>query len=117
VRYTYEGPELWCVHCHCESCRRATSSGVATFISVPRQALHFIGQAPKAYLSSPGVRRTFCETCGSPIAYEGQGKPDEVHLYAATLDDSSHLQPSAHDFYDEHVSWLKLADGLPHISE
>ena len=38
VAFSYEGAPNWTLHCHCESCRRATSSPMATWISVPRNA-------------------------------------------------------------------------------
>ena len=32
IRYEYRGAPLKILHCHCESCRRHTSSPVATFV-------------------------------------------------------------------------------------
>ena len=46
IRYEYEGEATLVTHCHCESCRRQTSSPVTTFIIVPKTALRFTaGQA------------------------------------------------------------------------
>ncbi|NNF78320.1 MAG: GFA family protein, partial [Rhizobiales bacterium] len=57
VAFEFEGKINWCGHCHCESCRRNTSSAVATFFAVPRSAHRFTGREPRAYVSSKGVRR------------------------------------------------------------
>src|SRR3989441_7337809 len=66
IGFSYEGAPNWTLHCHCESCRRATSSPMATWISVPRNAFRFTAGKPTYFASSPGVRRGFCVHCGSP---------------------------------------------------
>ena len=38
IAFSFEGAPNWTLHCHCESCRRATSSPMATWVSVPRNA-------------------------------------------------------------------------------
>jgi hypothetical protein len=47
------------------------------------------------------------------MAYRSQKYPDEIHLYAASLDDSSGFEPTAHVFWAERVLWVHLADDLP----
>ncbi len=113
VAYEFEGDINWSGHCHCESCRRNTSSVVATFIGVPRTAFRFTGAEPKAYVSSKGVRRLFCADCGSPIAYDADAYPDEIHFYTGTLERPQDLPPTFHVFYDEKLPWLEIDDDLP----
>ena len=59
IQYEYDGEPLEAVHCHCDSCRRQTSSAVATFVMVPQTALRVTHGQPKEFASSPGVRRSF----------------------------------------------------------
>jgi hypothetical protein len=113
VVFHYEGTPNWTVHCHCESCRRATSSPVTTFISVPRSVFAFIKGEPRYFGSSPGVKRGFCENCGSPLTYENERMPDEVHLYAASLSSPVDVAPERHVFVAEQLSWFEVLDGLP----
>ncbi|RNC90725.1 GFA family protein [Oceaniradius stylonematis] len=113
VRYAFAGEIIWTGHCHCESCRRATSSPVTSFFAVPRDGFSFTGDEPGAYRSSPNVMRRFCRTCGSPVAYEWDGKPGEVHLYTTSLDDHSDFVAGRHDFWNERVAWLNVVDDLP----
>src|SRR5712691_11632636 len=70
IAFSYEGAPNWTLDCHCESCRRATSSPRATWTSVPRNAFRFTAGTPTYFASSPGVRRGFCARCGSPLTYE-----------------------------------------------
>jgi hypothetical protein len=53
---------------------------MATWISVPRNAFRFTAGMPTYFASSAGVRRGFCARCGSPLTYENEGAPDEIHL-------------------------------------
>lgn len=112
TRFRYSGEPNWILHCHCESCRRATSSPMTTWISVPRSVFDISGPR-NSYHSSPGVTRTFCATCGSPLTYESERIPDEVHIYAASLDDPTHLAPTRHVFTNEQLPWFEVDDGLP----
>jgi hypothetical protein len=113
VRYEYRGPPLWVVHCHCDSCRRHTSSAVATFVSVAREGFRFTAAAPSVHASSPGVRRSFCGRCGSPIAYEADRVPDEIHLYHGTLDDAAALPATGHVHTGEQLPWFEILDHAP----
>lgn len=113
VTFAYQGPENWRAHCHCESCRRQTSSPFTTFMGVPNGAYRFTGDKPKVYVSSPGVRRLFCGHCGSPIAYDADAFPDEIHFYAASLEQPEDFSPSFHVHTAEQLPWIHLNDGLP----
>ncbi|MEM7292200.1 MAG: GFA family protein [Pseudomonadota bacterium] len=113
VTFEYIGPENWCGNCHCESCRRNTSSPYTTFFGVPNEAYRFTGETPKTYRSSPGVRRLFCGNCGSPIAYESDRFPDEIHFYVAGMENPEDYRPTHHVFYTEKLSWVEVGDDLP----
>ena len=43
VSFEYHGPEIWRGHCHCESCRRNTSSPFTTWFGVSNSAYRFTG--------------------------------------------------------------------------
>ena len=113
VRFEYEGPENWVGHCHCQSCRRNTASAFTTFMGVPDGAYRFTGATPAVCESSPGVRRLFCDRCGTPIAYGADRFPGELHFYLAALEDASGIEPKFHIFVEEKVPWVMLGDDLP----
>jgi len=112
--FSYTSPECFMVHCHCESCRRATASGFTSFIGVPDGQWRWTGRVPAQYESSPGVHRSFCSRCGTQMAYQAARYPDEIHFYAATLTDPDHFKATGHVHSDEMLSWVHLSDGLPH---
>lgn len=117
IVFEYDTEPNWTLYCHCESCRRATSSPITAWISVPRRGFRFKRGTPRYFSSSAGVKRGFCSTCGSPLTYEGERIPDEIHLYAATLAEPSGVRPQRHVFVDEQLPWLETADELPRFAQ
>ena len=114
ITFAYDAPVNWCAHCHCESCRRQTASPFTTFVSVPTERFAWTKGTPAIFSSSPGVTRSFCRDCGTPLAYENDAYPGEIHLYLATLDaDATLPSPGRHDFWAERVPWVTVDDRLP----
>ncbi len=112
VRFSTPGPVLWAGHCHCDSCRRATSAAFTSFFGVPRASVTWTG-AMSAHATSGGtVTRRFCMACGTQMTYEADIWPEETHLYASALDDPSHFRPEAHYHYAERLPWVQITDDL-----
>jgi hypothetical protein len=90
IQFEFAGEALETTHCHCESCRRQTSSPVATFVTVHKSALRVTRGQPNEYASSPDVRRSFCGTCGLSIAYRR-------HRRGPRPEEGTHLHVTCHD--------------------
>lgn len=112
IRYEFTGTPVKILHCHCEPCRRHTSSPVATFVCVTRESFRLLSGTPVAYASSPGVTRTHCGRCGSPISYTSD-RNTQVDLYIGTLDDPATLVPTYHANVAEQLPWFETHDPLP----
>jgi len=117
VRFAARGEPLWVAHCHCESCRRATSSPITTYAGYLATEVEWTAAAPASYASSPGVTRRFCPRCGAPMSFEGENAPGEIHLFAASFDDPESLAPNCHVFVEEQLGWLHVADNLPRYAK
>jgi hypothetical protein len=113
VQYEYDGEPALVVHCHCESCRRQTSSPVATFVIVAKAALRFTRGEAKEFGSSTGVWRSFCAECGSPIYYRTERRAEMIDLYAGTLSEPESLVPQCHVHAAEQLPWFEVVDALP----
>ena len=102
-QFTFEtdGEPRWVAYCHCASCRRHTASPV-----------RFSGERA-TYASSPGVTRSFCSTCGTPIGYETDKRPGEIDLYLNVFDHPEAFSPQRHVYYAEHIPWFDVRDELP----
>jgi len=110
IRFEIRGPIFDVVHCHCESCRRHSSAPFVTFFNVEKTNFRYTHGKPEVYVSSPGIKRTHCGRCGSPMSYENAR---EFSIYACTLDDLSLVVPQAHIMVGEMLPWLKFGDDLP----
>jgi hypothetical protein len=106
IEYEFEGEPKWVMHCHCESCRRAVSSPLATYVGVRLEQFR-----------SPGVKRYFCTVCGSPMAFISEKWPGEVHLFHGTLADPAQWPPTGHANIVEQVPWFDVSDHLPRYAQ
>lgn len=116
VTWSYRGDTTWNAICHCESCRRSCSAPVVGCIGALCAGFRWTGAAAAVYLSSPGVERLFCGRCGSAMAYLGREFPNEIFLYAASLEEPATYMPEMHVHYRERVPWLHIEDDLPKFS-
>lgn len=67
------------------------------------------------YFSSPGARRGFCSSCGSTMLFESERWAGETHVSLACLDGPIDRKPRANAFFDTHVGWMPIDDGLEEI--
>jgi len=108
VRYRALGPPKWIANCHCASCRRATGAPMATFAGFEAERFVYSEGAPVRFQSSPGVTRSFCGRCGTPLTYEGARWPGEVHVLVGSLDRPEAFPPTGNAFAEERLPWLHL---------
>jgi hypothetical protein len=47
------------------------------------------------------------------MAYESDKYPEEIHFYAASLEDARDFSPQFHVHYAEKLPWIDLSDDLP----
>ncbi len=102
-----------CVHCHCESCRRQCSAPMTTYVGVLDGDWTWISTPPKIFHSSPGVERSFCDNCGTPISFRSENMSGTMHFYVASMEEPEAFKPTLHVACEERLPWLKLDDNLP----
>ena len=112
VTYEFTGERIWECYCHCDDCRRNCAAPVVAWYGVPRENFKWTGETPKIYESSKGVKRHFCGTCGTPMAFIADHYPESVNLYTATLDDPTEFNPTFHVFAGDQLPWLSMDDDL-----
>ena len=113
LRYRVQGPPLLVEYCHCGMCRRASGAPVVAWADFPCEGFAYLQGAPARYASSPGVWRSFCGACGSPISFQRGEQPPYLTLTVASLDEPHRLAPRHHIFSDDALPWLHIADDLP----
>jgi len=104
--------ENW--YCHCRMCQRWTGSVVATDAIVMKEEFKITKGEPRFFKSSTYAERGFCADCGSPLVFRAI-EEDWLSIQTGTLDDPEAAPPSGHYGVEGRISWLKIADDLPHI--
>ena len=115
VRFEAKPPTTFAGHCHCASCRRAHSAAFVTWTGVPDDAFSLLQgeEALTIHRSSPGVRRSFCSLCGTPLVYTWDIEPDLVYIPVAALETPLDRPMQQHFSYEEHAAWLEGIEELP----
>jgi len=110
--WEYQGEVSWSGYCHCDDCRRNCSAPVVAWIGVPHENFSWTGEVPNTYESSKGVTRHFCQQCGSPMGFEAEHYPKDMHIYAASLEDPNLFKPSFHVNIESKLHWICIDDDL-----
>jgi hypothetical protein len=115
VRFEVDFPSKWVAHCHCSMCQRAHGAAFVTWLSVPRDQFRIVaGEAELArYASSAPAMRGFCRRCGSPLLFESQRWPGEIHVARAAIPGEVDRAPAVHAFFSDRAAWLTFHDELP----
>lgn len=113
IRYEIAAAPFDCTVCHCVDCRRASGAPFVAWFSVPQHALRFVAGAPAVFASSPGVERSFCPTCGTPLTYRHAAFAGEIDVTAGSLDRPDDVPPAHHTWASQKLGWVKIADGRP----
>lgn len=91
VRYQVTGPLREVVGCHCTQCRKTSGHYVAATQARKDDLKLTVDGGLKWYVSSPGHRRGFCDTCGSSLFWHEDGS-DHISIMAGTLDGPAGLK-------------------------
>jgi len=115
IQFEIAGPTASSGHCHCESCRRAHSAAFVTWTSFTADGLHYRSgsELVKQYESSPGIFRSFCFNCGTPLFYKAVEEPETMYVPTAALTTLPDYSPTRHVSFEEKVPWLDIKDTLP----
>ena len=114
VRFRLGEMPDWVSDCHCKDCRKASGAPLAVFVGAAAAGVGFEGEVdPAVHHSSPGVRRSFCPRCGSPIAFQDARLPETIYFFLGTLDAPEAFPPRHHAFESQRLPWLRIDDDLP----
>ena len=86
VRYRATGESLARTLCHCRSCRLASGAPSLAWVVFQSSDFAFIAESPVSFHSSPGVTRTFCGKCGTPLTYQRDAERGTIDVTTVTLD-------------------------------
>lgn len=114
VRFQAVGKPVVTGHCHCADCRLHNAGPVVTLVIFEADKVKFTAGKRKSYQSSPGIGRTFCDQCGTPLTLESEtGSPRTIEFHISTFDDPNAYVPSLHWYHSRRIAWFDVADKLP----
>ena len=119
IRYEIRGELGQAMMCHCSKCRKANGSAFAVNAAVKADEFTIIAgqEYVTEFESTPGVFRSFCKQCGSPLVSRRPSQPDLLRLRIGTLDTQVQLKPVAHIFVDSKAPWDEIHDDIPQYPE
>ncbi len=97
-------------------CRRAHGAAFVTWAGVMRDQFTLLAGEEQLgrYHSSTHATRSFCRACGSTLFFEESERwPGEIHIATVYFKEELDKPPGGHFYFNEHVSWLEVNDGLP----
>jgi hypothetical protein len=115
VRYEATGAPFGTSYCHCTSCRKHTGAPVVLLVGYKTEQITYTNGERSIYESSPGVGRAFCNQCGTPLTWEGDGGElgPVVEFLISTLDNPNAFTPQNHIHHGERLACFDTADTLP----
>ena len=119
VRYEISGELFMAAYCHCSMCRKAHGSAFRPRSLVWAKDFTWVrgNDSIGDYISSPGVHRTFCRSCGSPLIAFSDQYPTILNLPLGTLDVDPGIRPEAHWHVASKAPWYEITDSLPQYRE
>jgi hypothetical protein len=96
-------------------CRRAAGAPVVTWATYPVAAFRWTTGTPAALRSSPPVTRSFCNACGTALAFFTQDEPAWIDVTVASMDQAAAVWPDDHIWTADRLPWLVLDDDLPRL--
>jgi hypothetical protein len=113
VRYRASGQPVARSLCHCRTCRLAAGSPSVAWVVWRSSGFSFTTGTPASYESSPGIVRTFCNRCGTPLTYQRRAEPDTIDTTTVTLDAADEFAPTKEIWTEHKLSWECVNNSLP----
>ncbi|WP_320151034.1 GFA family protein [uncultured Tolumonas sp.] len=119
IQYEIHGELGQAMMCHCSKCRKANGSAFAVNAAVKADEFKIISgqEFVTEFESTPGVFRSFCKKCGSPLVSRRPSQPDVLRLRIGTLDTPVKVKPVAHIFVGSKAVWDEIHDDIPQFNE
>ena len=114
IRYRATAPPVSRSICHCRTCRHASGAPSVAWSSFHLDSFAFISGSPLWYRSSPGVVRSFCGNCGTPLTYHHAKDTDSLDVTTVTLDAPDQFPPTKEIWIEHKLPWERLDEATRH---
>jgi hypothetical protein len=114
IRYQLRAKPQMLYVCHCSDCQKQSGSAFGMSLIMQSRQVEFIeGAESMRSWDTRGedgdIKRChFCPDCGTRIMHGSNIPGQSVSIKAGTLDDTRHLQPTAHIWLQSAQPWLAI---------
>jgi hypothetical protein len=114
VRYEVEDAFEYALYCHCNRCRRVSSSAFKTIAGLPADKIQIVSGSDNLLRvgDPPASHDLHCRLCGSFI-YSWMQHNGFAHVGMGTLLDTPSIKPDHHIFVAFKAPWHEITDDLP----
>jgi hypothetical protein len=115
VAFEIDVPARWAWHDHTPSSRRAHGAAYATYVGSWRKRFRITkGKTSITRYEDKATKtvRSFCTSCGTPIAYERPRSPHMVNIPRALFSGRTGRQPLYHIAIEELQEWAYTGEPL-----
>jgi len=112
IRYRFSCVPRVNALCHCRSCQRASGAPSVAWTVVTSSDFSFTAGTPALFRSSPGVMRTFCGRCGTPLTYQRETETQTIDVTTATLDAPNDFAPACEIWLSHKISWERSNEAI-----
>ncbi len=109
IAFETKGDPFWVSACYCVDCRKISGAPYAVWVGFKTNEVTWRGNR-KIYSSSEKINRSFCEGCGSSLAWEQKEKPENIFLTVGSLDDADSLTVQKHYWVGQKLPWVHITD-------
>lgn len=114
VRYQAKPDPETAYYCHCRDCQLGSGSAFHVAVLAPEDSFVKLSGQTSQYTktadSGNGITRVFCQQCGAPLWWVGDGFPGLVVLTVSSLDEPDQVTPSRELWTDSAVSWCRIPE-------
>lgn len=114
IRFEVCTEPFYTSYCHCSDCRHASGAPVAAFVGFRADDVVFRDFTGATYGKYP-IQRSFCPTCGAPIAYRDARIDDQIFFMLGAMDQPDRYPPTVHGYAGEQLPFLHINDGFPRL--
>lgn len=113
VRFEIMVPALWAWHDHSEATRATTGAASMAWVGSWKKRFRLVeGEDELTRYEEPGVARSFCRRCGTPLFYERERSRHVINIPRALFKTRVGREPRYHAGLKEMPDWAYLGEPL-----
>jgi hypothetical protein len=112
VQFAVSAEPFHISYCHCMDCRKASGAPVSAFVGFASDQVAIEGDTLTVFQNGP-VKRSFCNRCGTPIAYVDDRLENQTYFTLGAMDSPASYKPTHHSNVRSQLAYLHMPDGLP----